>query len=239
MIRSVFCILLLSFNSIVVAQSVSDSAAYLTYIVNPRKTLIKFYYKTAKGARLASFNSLKTYAAGKGEILVFATNGGMFKPDHSPVGLYIEAGQQISPIDSTSGAGNFYLKPNGIFFLTKNGVAGITETALFKNKKIAYATQSGPMLIINGDIHPVFTASSGNRNIRNGVGILADGRVLFAMSERPVTFFEFADFFKSAGCRNALYLDGFVSRTYLPEKPRMESGDDFGVMIGVTDKKNP
>ncbi len=164
-------------------------------------------------------------------------NGGMFKKDHSPVGLYIEDQKMRIPLDTSSADGNFYLKPNGVFYIRTDNKAIICKTADFKNTgKIKMATQSGPMLVINGEIHPAFKQNSKNLNIRNGVGILPDHKIIFAMSKEPVSFYHFASYFKNSGCKNALYLDGSVSRAYLPEQNWIQTDGDFGVIIGVTDK---
>ncbi|MNS90583.1 hypothetical protein D3C72_1246390 [compost metagenome] len=96
-----------------------------------------------------------------------------------------------------------------------------------------FATQSGPMLVIDGKIHPAFDQTSQNVNIRNGVGILPDGKVLFAMSKSLITFYDFARYFQEKGCKNALYLDGGISKTYLPEQGYTDKTGDFGVIIGV------
>jgi uncharacterized protein YigE (DUF2233 family) len=93
------------------------------------------------------------------------------------------------------------------------------------------------MLLINGKMHPGFNKGSTNLNIRNGVGILPDKRIIFAMSKREINFYDFATYFKNKGCKNALYLDGLVSRTYLPEKRWIQTDGNFGVMIGVTTSK--
>jgi uncharacterized protein YigE (DUF2233 family) len=90
------------------------------------------------------------------------------------------------------------------------------------------------MLVIDGEIHPEFERGSANLNIRNGVGILPDNNIVFVMSKKEINFYDFARYFKSIGCKNALYLDGLVSRTYLPEKNWIQTDGDFGVIIGVT-----
>ena len=162
-------------------------------------------------------------------------NAGMYKQDNSPQGLFIKKQITLSLIDTSSGSGNFYLKPNGIFYITNNDIPIVCATANFKNNgQVKYATQSGPLLIINGQIHPAFKEGSTNVNIRNGVGILPDNKVVFAMSKTAVNFYDFANYFKSLGCKNALYLDGFVSRAYLPEKDWIQTDGNFGVIIGVT-----
>ncbi|HEV7230206.1 MAG TPA: phosphodiester glycosidase family protein, partial [Bacteroidia bacterium] len=171
----------------------------------------------------------------KHQTLLFATNGGMYKPDNSPQGLFIQSGKVLAKLDTASGSGNFYLKPNGVFYITSGKQAFICNTSSFKDSgQVLFATQSGPILVIDGKIHSGFTRGSKNLNIRNGVGILPDNRIVFAMSKEPISFYDFANYFKSLGCKNALYLDGFVSRTYLPEKKWEQTDGNFGVIIGVT-----
>jgi uncharacterized protein YigE (DUF2233 family) len=162
-------------------------------------------------------------------------NGGMYQQDNSPLGLFIQENKTLKPLNTSSGNGNFHLKPNGVFYITMNKQAVVCKTSDFMdNGKIRFATQSGPMLVIDGEIHSAFKQGSTNLNIRNGVGILPDGKVIFAVSKEEINFYDFACYFKSLGCKNALYLDGFVSRTYLPEKNWMQTDGNFGVIIGVT-----
>jgi uncharacterized protein YigE (DUF2233 family) len=213
----------------------SDDNRFITYVVNPKKENISFFYKNKKNENFSNAENLKNWLKTKKKELVFATNGGMYKKDHSPQGLYIEKNILISKIDTTSANGNFYLKPNGVFYITNDKKASICETTTFiENKNIAFATQSGPMLVIDGKIHTSFKENSTNLNIRNGVGILPNNQVVFAISKKEINFYDFADYFKKIGCKNALYLDGFVSRTYLPEKNWKQSDGDFGVIIGIT-----
>ena len=87
------------------------------------------------------------------------------------------------------------------------------------------------MLLIDGAVNSILKQGSSNYNIRNGVGILTDGNILFAMSKKKINFYDFAMFFKSKGCKNALYLDGYVSKTYLPSKGWKQSGGNFSVII--------
>ena len=137
-------------------------------------------------------------------------------------------------MDTSNANGNFYLKPNGVFYITDKNIAGISVTEKFDSKNIKYATQSGPMLLIYSKIHPDFKADSKNLNIRNGVGILPNNKIVFAMSKKEINLYDFANYFKKLGCKNALYLDGFVSRTYLPKEDWFQTDGNFGVMIGIT-----
>lgn len=90
------------------------------------------------------------------------------------------------------------------------------------------------MLLVKGVINAQFKQGSANLNIRNGVGIMPDGRVVFAISREPVNFFDFASWFKDQGCMDALYLDGAISRAYIPEAGVDQRDGLLGVLIAVT-----
>ena len=216
-------------------DSVDDQI--ISYIVDSNIQDLQFYWKDDSGEILGSIQNLKDYVESKGLTLIFAMNGGMFMEDLKPLGLFIQDKKIQKNINNATGNGNFYLKPNGIFYITTNNIPFVCQTSDFKiNDKIKYATQSGPMLVIDGQIHSAFKESSINLNIRNGVGILPNNKVIFAMSKEEINFYNFARYFQRLGCKNALYLDGVVSRTYLPEKKWVQTDGNFGVIIGVTKK---
>lgn len=211
---------------------------FVVYKVNPKQQQVALYLKNSDGINFGSIANLKSRLSQCRKNLVFATNGGMYKKDKSPQGLFIENGIERAQIDTSDASGNFYLKPNGIFYLTDKNEAKVCKTEDFKKDiKIQYATQSGPMLVIDGEIHKAFNINSTNLNIRSGVGILPNNEILFVMSKREINFYDFAEFFKSKGCKNALYLDGFVSRVYCPSQNWIQTDGDFGVIIGVVAKK--
>lgn len=226
-----FLLLLILFSSF---QLPADK--FITYTVDPHKQHLAFYWKNDQGDIYRSIGNLQSQLAAKHRELVFAMNGGMYKQDNAPLGLYIENGKTLAPLNTVTNAfGNFYLQPNGVFYITANGKPVICRTRDFKpSANIKYATQSGPMLVINGKVNPLFKQGSQNLNVRNGVGILPDGSAVFVMSKEAVNFCDFALYFQQLGCANALYLDGFVSRTYLPEKGSMQTDGNFGVIIAVT-----
>lgn len=218
-----------------VQKQKSADDRFVTYLVDASKQDLKFYWKNEHGEIFENIYNLKNWLDQHQKKLVFAMNGGMYKPDHSPQGLFIEHQRTITPLDTSSGPGNFYLKPNGVFYITVDNLPIVCTTSNFRDRgEIKFATQSGPMLIIDGQIHPAFKKGSSNLNIRNGVGVLPDNRVIFAMSKKEINFYDFAEYFKNMGCQNALYLDGLVSRTYLPEQNWIQTDGNFGVIIGVT-----
>ena len=211
-----------------------ENENFLSYKVDLQKQDLRLYWKDDKGQNFKSLGALKVWLEKNHKTLEFAMNAGMYKEDNSPQGLFVEKGNLKNGLDTLSGNGNFYLKPNGIFYITKNRKAGIIETRkVLILDTLEYATQSGPMLIIDGNIHPSFIEGSKNLNIRNGVGILPDNKIIFAMSKKEINFYDFANYFKKLGCRNALYLDGLVSRTYLPKKNWKQEDGNFGVILGV------
>ena len=170
-----------------------------------------------------------------GESLSFAMNAGMYHPDRLPVGLYIENGTEHHPIVTTEGPGNFGLLPNGVFCMADT--LSVIESRTFADAPPACtnATQSGPMLVIEGELHPRFLPDSDSLNIRNGVGVSADGQTAwFAISNEPVTFHHFARLFRDElGTPDALYLDGSISRLVIPAQDRADLGLPMGPIIGL------
>lgn len=226
---------LLTAGLLLARKSPPADKQFVSYTADPRRQHLQLYWQDEQGRRFGSLQNLKLWLSQHRRQLVFAMNAGMYRPDHAPQGLYIENGQTLAPLDTGRGPGNFYLRPNGVFYLTASGAAAICPARRFPaGSAIKYATQSGPLLLIDGQIHPAFRAGSANRNIRNGVGILPNNRVLFAMSKKEINFYDFARYFQRRGCRDALYLDGLVSRTYLPAKQWAQTDGDFGVIIGVS-----
>jgi uncharacterized protein YigE (DUF2233 family) len=222
-------------RSLYAQTPVTNDPRFVTYIADAQKQDLKLYWKDDKQVKFRSIQNLKTWLGKQKKRLVFAMNAGMYHSEGAPVELYIENQTILAPLDTSSGSGSFYLKPNGVFYITVAKIPVVCSTAEFKpTEPVQFATQSGPMLVINGQIHPAFKKGSPNLNIRNGVGILPDHRVLFVISKDPVNFYDFAEFFKSMGCENALYLDGLVSRAYMPEQNWIQTDGDFGVLIGIS-----
>lgn len=193
----------------------------------------------ATGKPLNSFSNIrKTLAAD--ESLSFAMNAGMFHPDYRPVGLLVQEGEEKSPITTQAGEGNFGMLPNGVFCTGGKHPYQVIESRAFAKTRpdCRLATQSGPMLVIDGELHPRFLVDSDSRYIRNGVGVSPDGQTAwFAISDRPVTFHEFGRLFRDGlKVRAALYFDGSISRLYAPGMNRADFGRSMGPIIGLVDK---
>lgn len=202
-----------------------------------READLRVFWGDSSGRPYTSFSALADDLSGRGMTLQFAMNGGMYSDDLSPVGLYIENGEQIHAANTNDGPGNFHMKPNGVFYVG-DGEAGVLETEKFLSLRpnAKFATQSGPMLVIDGAIHPRFLPDSDSLKRRNGVGVSSATMVHFAISENQVSFDQFARFFRDRlGCDNALFLDGSISGLYVPDLGRNDSWFDYGPIIGVVD----
>jgi prepilin-type processing-associated H-X9-DG protein len=213
----------------------TDTADFTVCRYPPGEGAIETFSLAPDGSPLGSFGALETMLTAEGRKLAFAMNGGMFGTDLKPIGLYVEDGKLAKKLNRRSGYGNFHLKPNGVFYV-KDGKAFVLETEAFAKAKPKpdFATQSGPMLVINGKIHPKISAKGTSRKIRNGVAVTEDGAVIFAISESYVTFFQFASLFRDTlGARNALFLDGSVSSLYAPELNRSDGLVPIGPILGV------
>ncbi len=188
------------------------------------------------------FKRLSHALKAKNQSLIFAMNAGMYHKDRSPVGLYIGEDGTRRALQTRASRGNFGMLPNGVFHKTDTGLA-VTETKIFQAKGGApkFATQSGPMLVVENKLHPKFNKNSSSKRIRNGVGVSADGQtVFFVMSERPVNFYSFASLFKDKlETPNALYLDGVISRLFDTSTGRRDYGAAMGPIVAVVGPAGP
>ena len=214
--------------------------AYTICTVDTKTDRLGLFWKDSDGKPFGTFDQLALSLAQTRRTLVFAMNAGMFQTDLSPVGLYVEGGAQRHPANTREGPGNFHLKPNGIFYVGPQG-AGIVETQHFLDAHLHpdFATQSGPMLVIDGAIHPKIQADGTSLKIRNGVGVRDGHVVIFAISRDPVSFFAFASLFRDTlGCRDALFFDGTISSLYAPALGRRMQWLPVGPMVGVTEPQS-
>jgi len=213
-----------------------NGARYTVCSFDARRDDIRLYWADAQHKPYGGFAALSQDLTAHRRTLRFAMNAGMFGDDLAPVGLYVEDGKRRVRADTRAGPSNFHLLPNGVFWVG-DGVAGVAETARYLADAPAarYATQSGPMLVIDGRIHPKILPTGTSEKIRNGVCVRDGTTAVFAIAEEPVTFYAFALLFRDGlGCANALFLDGSVSSLYAPELGRDDELTPLGPMIGVS-----
>lgn len=199
---------------------------------------LRLFLNADDGAPIGSFQTLREGLEPAGFALAFGMNGGMYHRDRSPVGLYVEDGREAKGVVTSDGPGNFHLLPNGVFAWGPDG-ALVRETRAFAADppSLRYATQSGPMLVIDGALHPRFLADGSSEKIRNGVGVKADGKtVVFAISRDRVNFHDFGTLFRDVlDTPNALYLDGTISSLYSPTAKRADGFWPMGPIIAVVE----
>lgn len=219
---------------------------YTVCSFDPRVDDLRIFWRGSDGEPLRTFSALAEEIAADNGSLAFAMNGGMYQEDFSPIGLLVVSGKELRGTNTIDIDGdvvpNFYKKPNGVFYI-RNGKAGILETGRYVDTKpqAAFATQSGPMLVIDGKIHPDFIEGSPSRKPRNGVGVSGSDEVHFVISRGRVNFNDFARFFRDhLGSDNALFLDGgSAPGIYAPDLGRndLPSHGGYGPIIGVVIEK--
>jgi uncharacterized protein YigE (DUF2233 family) len=208
---------------------------YAVCEVDLRRHRLELFWRGPDGQAFGSLERLVESVNRPDRPLLFAMNAGMYHPDLRPVGLYVENGRELVRANTADGPGNFHLKPNGVFYVSGQR-AGILETSryLTQHPRADLATQSGPMLVIRGRIHPKISEQGTSRKLRNGVGVRDSHTVVFAISNRPVTFAEFAHLFRDRlGCADALYLDGSISSLYAPSLGRADFLLPAGPIVGA------
>ncbi|MFN3559474.1 MAG: phosphodiester glycosidase family protein [Brevundimonas sp.] len=196
-----------------------EGDAYVVCVLPPDRYAISLAHNDGEvdaAAKVTDFVRARS-AAGRSPVLVM--NAGMYDAELDAIGLLIEDGRELKPLNLRDGPGNFHLKPNGVFAIDRSGRARVVEsTAWTRGEATAFATQSGPMLVLGGALHPAFDLNGVSRYRRNGVGVRKDGAVVLAISRRRVSFGAFARLFRDAlACPDALFLDGAVSALAGPQ----------------------
>jgi uncharacterized protein YigE (DUF2233 family) len=187
------------------------------------------------GTPLRSFAALEQHLGTRAERLRFAMNAGMYAENGQPIGLYVENGRERRKLNLRDGPGNFHLKPNGVFTVDELGRVAIVQSERYRSRReIRWATQSGPLLVIDGALHPRISDNGESLNTRNGVGVAAPDIAWFAISDEPVSFGRFARFFRDRlGCADALFLDGNVSSLWDRPAQRQDVYPQLGPLITV------
>jgi uncharacterized protein YigE (DUF2233 family) len=210
---------------------------FTTCTIDLTRESLRLYLRDNAGAPLRTFDELRENLARDHEELVFAMNAGMFHPDYRPVGLLVIDGIQHSPLNKARALGNFYLQPNGVFWIGPDG-AWVAATNDFHQVEAQplLATQSGPMLVYKGEIPSIPEFNSRSRHIRNAVCTPTREKIVFAISEKPVTLREIAEYFRAGiGCADALYLDGSISSLYSRALSRADEHAKLGPIFAVAE----
>ncbi len=206
------------------------------YRAAPRE--LSLHWKGGDGKPMRTFARLQEELAKDGKRPVFLMNAGIFEPGGIPPGLHVQDGVELLPLNLDPGKGNFFLKPNGVFFIDDEGAHVMESTAYAEAAPVPrLALQSGPLLLADGKPHPAFNIGSSSKLHRNGVGVLPDGRVLFIMTDikanTRVNLWTFAQLFREYGCQDALFLDGDLSILRVAGSESLEGEADRELAPGV------
>ena len=198
---------------------------------------VSLHWKDEGGRPYGTIQAVADALGERGQRVVAVTNAGIYERDLTPLGLHIEDGKTLRALNRDDGDGNFFLKPNGVFSIS-NETARISETGAFvPDDTINTATQSGPLLVLEGAIHPAFQERSDSLRSRNAVGVRSDGTVVLAMTRVPVNFWTLAVFMRDRmGCPSALYLDGAISQLWQAGDPPPETRHPYVGMLAVTER---
>ncbi|GAA0279504.1 phosphodiester glycosidase family protein [Alteraurantiacibacter aestuarii] len=209
---------------------------------DPAVHAIHMVHADADGEAYRSFASYAARRPADAPPVAFAMNGGMFDENGDPIGYYVEEGERLHGLNRAEGPGNFHMLPNGVFFGDATGNWHVWDTQRFFDNvetRPQFGTQSGPMLVVAGELHQGFDVDGDSQKIRNGVGVDPSGRAHFVISEVPVSFGRFARFFRDVlRTPNALFLDGSVSQLWDAESGRMDNRAPLGPLIIVEMREN-
>lgn len=197
---------------------------------------------TALAGPDGNFRSLSAFAATRDpKTIAFAVNAGMFDEAGDPIGYFVQAGERTKELNTAEGEGNFHMQPNGVFFGSGDSWEIRTSEDFLDNvsERPDFGTQSGPMLVVNGRLHPEIRDDGPSRTIRNAVGVDERGRAHFVISAAPISFGKLARFYRDElKVKNALYLDGSVSQLWNPATERLDGGAPIGPIL-VVERKVP
>jgi uncharacterized protein YigE (DUF2233 family) len=225
------------FSALCFFSNILTAQQFYVYTADPAKDSMEMHY-IDRGIKTRGITRLVGALTSEHKTLRFATNMCMFTEDFEPLGLYAEYGFMLKDVKNCNGKANFCIKPSCIFYIGYDNKAKMCKANEFNYdlRKTKYAVQLAPMVVVNGKINPVMNSYKGSKVIRSGVGILADGKVVFVLSKDPVSFYELAEYFHGIGCVNASYIDGNVSTMYYPKEHLGFSDEAFAVIFAVTTK---
>ena len=214
-----------------------EGAALTHCIADPAQHRIATAFEQRGSTR---YGSLANYAQTvDATTIAFAINAGPNGDSGKPRGYYVEDKNRIVELNRSDGDSNFFLKPNGVFFGT-GGTWRVLATPTFYSTigdRPQFGTQSGPMLVVDGKLHPEIAENGPSRSVRSGVGVTADGKAHFVITDEPVSFGQIARFFRDEiKAKNALFLNSGGSTLWDPATKRLDTGN-VGAIIVVT-KRN-
>jgi uncharacterized protein YigE (DUF2233 family) len=218
------------------AQQSFEGSRFWVCRYDPARDELRLAAHDAAGRPLDSLPGLRAWLGAVADRVLFAMNAGMYQMNQRPLGLFVAAGREETPLNRGVGGGNFYLAPNGVFWVGADGAPHVTETGAYAAAPpaaVVWATQSGPLLAQGDAFNPQISADGASLNLRNAVGVRG-GVALFVISDDKVSFGRLARFLRDGlGCPDALYLDGAVSSLWATGWDRLDGRRGLGTFVVV------
>jgi len=209
---------------------------------------LQLFLRDARGRGYGSLQAVESAVAASGHRVVFAMNAGMYEPDRSPTGLFVQDGHPVAALNVQGRAQdartpNFYLAPNGVFAVTAAGPVILSTSAFVRTppRQVRLATQSGPLLLAGGVlVAPAVAAGTdapARRNKRNGICV--NGARVLLVEADAMTLHQFALHLRDVlECRDALYMDGVISSVLDARTGRSDAvspGNPLGPIIAYVE----
>jgi uncharacterized protein YigE (DUF2233 family) len=139
------CVWLVMMVSAMAGVKVAGGVKY--HVVEARPEQVRVVWKDGEGRQLRTFPEVVAFLESRGEKVAMLMNGGIFEPGGVPSGLLVQDGKELCPVNRRRGRGNFYLQPNGVFYVGGSG-AGVVRTDEWPVAgEVRCAVQSGPLLM--------------------------------------------------------------------------------------------
>jgi|GEM_PF-6321246 len=179
--------------------------------LDPASTLIRIYSHSIDD--ISTLKQAHSFVAVSGLKVLAVCNGGIFDENFQPLGLLVQNGQVCHELNQDIGNGNFFLAPNGVFFI-RGKTPEIMPTSKYAKLRISpdWAIQSGPLLVVDAKVNNLLPNNPKSKYTRNGIGVDENNNVILLFAPDPVSLYDFAVYARdTAKARHALYLDGAVS----------------------------
>ncbi len=203
---------------------------------------VKLHWRNKLGRNFETLSSLHDHLLLELATPLALMNAGIFEVgsdgNYQPQGLHVENGEMLRPVNTKSARNaNFYMKPNGIFYIDTYGAHIVRTEDYAPTEQVRVAVQSGPLLFDKCGVHPSFLEGSNSRKRRNAVALRDESEVVFALSDYPINFFDFAQTLRlTHGCSAALYMDGSISDLWLSSGQRAPNDwQSFSAMLSVSE----
>ncbi len=184
------------------------------YVFSPSTQALSLHWRRG-GRPYGTLDALRADLLRQGRCPLFLSNAGIYGTNGAPLGLHVEAGKVLKGLNRSKGTGNFFWQ-SGVFAIRRGKPEIVPRSTWRGAAGVSLATQSGPLLVLNGKRTSAGRASA-NGYSRSAVVIYRDGRLGFVHSRWASSFAALVDRAARPGpIRHMLYLDGSINDWWQP-----------------------